>query len=260
VERTDFVLDDIWPFDCTLLQEILEKGVEIFGSESQSDNDKNNLQPYERRVIIVTAENNAFEIKDIPQFSMTKVREFFHFPPNHPIAGTSYAMCEVLPNNYVQLSNFHDYVKDSKHAAFINICRNLGAKEIRVESVVINNKALDMNSDISGELAEAGFNLSVKQDSEGGAKIAMSFGEGNAGVKEIPAEVQPWITTEPTWGEMIKGRRESDMKAYSAEFNHTDEMGVDANLSAKLAAVNINIGGSFHEMTKVKLKYKVLFW
>jgi hypothetical protein len=236
-----------------LLQNIITNGAAIFGKGITNIA----LPMHERRIIVIT--NNASELLDIdiPQFTVAKAKELFKFPPNHPIAGAAYAMCEVLPDNYVQLDNFHDFVKDSKQSAFFDLCASLGAKEIRVESVMINNQELDINSDINTPLAKAGFNLNIKQSSEDGSKIAMTYGEGNNKIKEYDS---PWIDTEQSWRSMIKGRKESDMKTYFAEFNHTDDMGIDAKLTAKLLGYGINIVAKFTEMTKVKLRYRVIFW
>jgi hypothetical protein len=167
-------------------------------------------------------------------------------------------MVDVVPKVYVPLAQFHDYVKDTKQAAFVDLCASLGAKEVRIQSVVINGRALDVNGDISHPLAEAGFSLNIKENSKDGTKIAMSFNQSNSQIRD--AADSPWISIEPTWRAMIKGRKEYGLETFTVEFNHTDDMGVDAKLAAKFAEHGANIGGSYREMTRVKLTYEVVFW
>jgi hypothetical protein len=55
-------------------------------------------------------------------------------------------------------------------------------------------------------------------------------------------------------------RRNNHLKEIAAEFSCVDDMGINAKLTAQLGAVGINIGGSFQEMTKIRLSYNVIFW
>jgi tetratricopeptide (TPR) repeat protein len=243
------------------LQKLLEKGVELFNNpdsavQTSLINDES-FKPFERRQILVVSQDDHCDIAGVPKYTVEKARELFTFPPNHPVAGTAYSMVDVVPNEYFPLARFHEYLKNSKQAAFFDLCASLGAKEIRIRSVTIDNKALDMHADISAPLAEAGFNLSIGENSKDGAKIAMTFGEGNKQVRDFDS---PWINTEPTWKSMIKGRKEHSLETFAAEFNHTDDIGVNAGLMAKYKGAGINIGGSFTEMKRVKLNYEVVFW
>jgi len=217
------------------------------------------LDPHKRRQILVVSEGIQHGLAaDVPKYTVKKAMKLFQFPPNHPIPGAVYAMVDVVPDVYVPLVQFHDYVKNSKHEAFVNLCASLGAKEVHVQSVVINDRALDVNSDISHPLAEAGFSLNIKENSKDGTKIAMSFNQSNSQIRDVADS--PWINIEPTWRSMIKGRKEYGLETFTVEFNHTDEMGVDAKLAAKFAEYGASIGGSYREMTRVKLTYEVVFW
>jgi hypothetical protein len=55
-------------------------------------------------------------------------------------------------------------------------------------------------------------------------------------------------------------RRKNHLAELGAEFTCVDDMGITANLSASLKGVGVNIGGSFQEMTKIRLSYSVVFW
>jgi hypothetical protein len=55
-------------------------------------------------------------------------------------------------------------------------------------------------------------------------------------------------------------RRLNHLSEIGAEFNCVDEMGIDANLAAKIVGKGFSIGGQFHEMVKIRLNYHVVFW
>jgi len=54
-------------------------------------------------------------------------------------------------------------------------------------------------------------------------------------------------------------RRNNHLQEIGAEFNYTDDMGINAELTAQLKVVGVNIGGSFSEITKIRLSYNVIF-
>jgi len=216
-----------------------------------------NLAISDRRTIIVIADNDSTKIPGIPHFTMSKAKELFKFPPNHPIVNTAYAMAEVYPDHYIQLSEFHEYFKQTKHAAFIELCASLGAKEICIEKAEINNQNLDINSDIKAPLASLGLGINVRQSKETGEKVAFSFSEENKGIKEYDS---PWINSEASWRSMNNLRRKNHLHEVGAEFTCVDDMGINVNLTSQIQTVGVNIGGSFSEMTKIRLSYNVVFW
>jgi hypothetical protein len=256
VSRKDIAMH--YAYNRSIFGFFLKKLALLFSSnENTMLVDNTSLQPHERRQIIVIDDNGFIPDIDIPSYTITEARKRFKFPPNHPVAGTAYAMAEVMPDTYATLSNFHEYFKQTKHAAFIRLCASLGAKEICLENATINNKKIDLDAEASILGKEAGFNIDIKRNKETGEMIAFSFGEGNKLLKEFDS---PWINTEPTWQAMKELRCTSHLKSYEAEFNYTDDMGVEAQLTTKFIKTGIKIGGNFTEMTKVNLKYRVVFW
>jgi len=213
---------------------------------------------HDRRIILVLQdESKKMQLVNQPQYTIEKALQLFKFPPNHPIANTAYAMADVFPDHYIPISQFHQYFKETKHAAFIELCASLGAKEITIERAEINNQALDINGDIKTPLSQLGLGINVKENRETGEKIAFKFSEENKGIKDYDS---PWINTEASWRSMIKLRRDNHMSEVGAEFNCVDDMGINTGLTAQLQGVGVNIGGSFQEMTKIRLSYNVLFW
>ena len=159
----------------------------------------------DRRVIVVIADNDSAKIPGTAHYTMSKAKELFKFPPNHPIVNTAYAMAEVYPDVYRPVAEFHDYYKQRKSQAFNKLCASLGAKEI----------------------------------------------------KEFDS---PWLHTEPSWQNMYDLRRENHLQEMGVEFSYVDDMGINANLTSNFKLVGVNIGGSFSEMTKIRLSYRVIFW
>lgn len=217
---------------------------------------RTDFAPYERRVIIVT-DKNYFEHTDIPQYPVAKAMGLFKFPPNHPAAETAYAMTEVFPTDYVPLCEFHAYYRKSKHTAFIELCANLGAKNICVESIEINNKSINANTGVSVPLAELDLGLNITENSITGEKIAFTFGQENSAVREYNS---PWLVAEPDWKAMRDLRKNNHVKTYKTEFNISNDMGVSVNLATNINKTGVSIGGSFTQMTKISIKYRVEFW
>jgi len=216
------------------------------------------LPIHERRKILVVPENEKPRaLKGIAYYTVSKSLELFKFPPNHPIANTAYAMLDIYPDHYIPINRFHDYYKESKHAAFIELCAALGAKEICIESAEINNQSLDIKGDINTLLSKLGLGLNIHENHETGQKVVFNFSESNKGIKDYDS---PWLYTEPSWKSLNKLRRENRLLQLGAEFNCLDEMGIDVKLAGNFKLLGFNIGGSFSEMTKIKLSYRVIFW
>lgn len=206
---------------------------------------------------MIVPDDGQPKLVGVSTYTMTKALELFKFPPNHPITNAAYAMVDVYPNYYVPLVDFHEHYKQIKHAAFIELCASLGAKEICIENAEINEQTLDVNADIKTPLAKLGLGINVRENHETGQKIAFKFSEANRDIKDFDS---PWLYTEPSWMSMNNLRRNNHLSELGAEFTCLDDMGVNANLSSKLLGVGINIGGNFKEMIKIRLSYNVIFW
>jgi len=211
----------------------------------------------ERRSIMVVPDGGQPKLAGVSTYTMSKALELFKFPPNHPITNSAYAMVDVYPDHYVPLAGFHEHYKQTKHAAFIELCANLGAKEICIESVEINEQTLDVKADIKTPMAKLGLGINIRENHETGQKIAFKFSEANKHIKDFDS---PWLYTEPSWKSMNNLRRNNHLTELGAEFNCLDDMGININLSSKLQSVGVNIGGNFQEMTKIRLSYSVIFW
>ena len=139
----------------------------------------------------------------------------------------------------------------------MKLCADLGAKEIYIESAEINGQNLDINADVKTPLTKLGLNFSLRQNRDTGEISAYRFSEENKGIKEYDS---PWLHTEPSWRSMYDLRRENHLQEIGVEFNYVDDFGINASLTSKFGPVGVNIGGSFSDMTKIKLSYRVIFW
>jgi hypothetical protein len=190
-----------------------------------------------------------------PIIDIEGAQEHFKFPPNHPQHNMLYAMCDILPNLYVPLSTFHDYIQQMKHSSFIELCASLGAKEIYYEYGEPNNKSHKINASSNIPLEKV--NISGNMDKKKERKLAYKFPEKNIGSKDFQSE---WLDTEPTWKSMKKMRIENHVESFIVEYNYTEDFGINANIAAKCKGLKLDIGGEFKEMKKIELKYNVVFW
>jgi hypothetical protein len=196
-----------------------------------------------------------------PIYDITVADNFFKFPPNHPQKDTAYAMCDLLPDLYIPIDSFHEYLQHMKHSDFIQLCASLGAKEVYLESGKINNKnfTLNMDTEIPAEIGNLGIGCTAnfKSSKNTLGKLAFTFSEKN---KEIKNFNSPWIDTEPTWKAMINMRKNNYVETFKAEYNYIDNFGIDSKISAKIKNAGVNTGLSYTEINKLELKYNVVFW
>jgi hypothetical protein len=197
-----------------------------------------------------------------PVFEILEARDQFRFPMNHPIDGVAYACCDAEPDAYVPISAFHQYMYEYKIAAFNLLCGNLGVRRCLVQYAEEDGK------DITGTIGATGIPTSVgkvsgkvnagKHDSNvASAAVYCEFPEP----KSRPIATQNgWMVGEPTWAMMEKLRLERDLKQYKAEFSYASDMGINAEVTTKIASIGINVGGKYEEMHRRKWVFEVEFW
>ena len=219
---------------------------------------RKNLSPHERRIIVIDDEKKLF-VPNAVIYTVNEAREIFKFQVNHPKSGTAYGMAEVLPDLYVVLNTFHEYLKQLKHDAFIELCANLGAREISIEDYEENGKKMDISAGgnlpampISGEI-----NVGYAKNQSKNKKVAFLFNQKN---KLNTKYDSPWIETEPSWEKMRDLRIKNHVESFDAEFNYIDDMGINTSIAINMCNAGINVGGNFSEMKKTRIKYHVDFW
>jgi hypothetical protein len=256
------------------------------------DDKDNIIAPAERRIIYVVSPNEmdkdidkAYKIKlkdfiPIIQFlknkdeqllyekyslypiiGMKNAQKHFKFPPNHPVRNMLYGMCDIIPDLYIPISSFHEYFQQMKHASFLELCASLGAKEIYLEFAEIEGTSyqFDSSSKIPTQLGNLGLDLSINGgiNKNVNGKLAYRFNARNKDIKEYESE---WMISEPTWKSLKKMRIKNHVESFRAEFNYSDDFGINLKVAAKCNNYGISIGGEFKEIKNIMLKYNVIFW
>lgn len=210
-------------------------------------------------ILLLLMHNKKFPY---PIFDFDTARDQFDFPVNHPVDGGVYSCCDAEPSLYVPLRDFHRYMYEAKMSAFQEICANLGVRTCNVVYAEENGKKLDLNSKFTDIPTQAGI---ATLQAQGGAK---SNEEEKVTIfMEYPRPKNPpmttvtrWINGEPTWKTMQKLRLERDLQHYRAEFEYSSDMGVNAEVAAKVNKMGLDIGGKFQKIKCRKWIFDIEFW
>jgi len=194
-----------------------------------------------------------------PMYTSSTAKRAFQFPPNHPVLGTAYAMCDIYPNVYVPISIFHDYFHKLKHSSLIKLCANLGAKEIYLEEGFENGNSVKISA--KGNIPTNNNGISVsgggnKKQSDV-TKYSYTFPNNNQNIKECDS---PWLPFEPSWRILKEMRFDNHVSSYSVEYTYTEDFGINEKLSALIIGLGLSIGGEYEEIKKYEYKYNVNFW
>lgn len=195
-------------------------------------------------------------------FDPITARELFEFTMNHPSDGVTYACCDAEPLEYVPIARFHRYMYESKLVAFQELCSNLGVKKCTVIYEEKNGKEIKGRAGASGIPTAAGpasanASYSATKDDSESARITMEYPRP----RKAPVETNTgWMIGEPTWKKMQKLRLERDLEKYIAEFSYTDDLGITADVAAKLSSIGLNIGGTYNKMQSRMWRFDVSFW
>jgi hypothetical protein len=75
---------------------------------------------------------------------------------------------------------------------------------------------------------------------------------------QLPSELL-WFPHEATWRQVAEGRMKFGLQEFSLVVNYSDDLGVNANLTAKLANMELGIGGQFEGFKKTTWKIEGVF-
>ena len=157
------------------------------------------------------------------------------FPIGHPRYLVQYVAHPANRVTYVPMANFHRFIFEQKVAEAQHLLISLGATNIEVE-----------HSFGSGSLTEA-------------SDIAVKAGKTNKHLRRVSSKLhlQPdkypeipkglaWFEHEPLWQEVARARLEAGLESFELDIHYTDDFGVNAELSAKVEGIGIDIGGPFN--------------
>lgn len=192
-----------------------------------------------------------------PAYPPKAAKKFFDFPPNHPNDGVLYACCDRVPAEYVPFAQYHRYMYELKMSAFQEMCSNLGAKKCSVirEEMVSSKGSAGVGgakAGVSGKMSGS-YERSSSQD----ARILFTMPKPTAPLCETKTS---WKVGEPTWVRMEKTRLERGLDTAEVEFSYTDEMGVTAEVAAKIQGIGLNLGGKFEKAKRLHWLCQVEFW
>jgi hypothetical protein len=151
---------------------------------------------------------------------------------------------------------------EAKLAAFQELCAGLGARRCTVLYAEEDGKDVTAHASVSGIPSPYGpVSTAAKGHYEHEtAESARVFAEYPRPTHPLTAITTGWLAGEPTWTSMQKLRLERGSEQFRAEFSYSDDMGIDAEVAAKISKVGIKIGGSFESFRKRKWMFDVAFW
>lgn len=232
-------------------KDLLKSQIPIFGW-------KNSIETYKNVWKTFTGQN----LLPYPLFNINNVKNYFEFPPQHPVINTAYATCDVNPNIYVPVANFHSYFLDSKYSSLMKLCADLGAKELYLNYSEVNNKSWNFDGsgrNIPTELGMLNIGINVNSNSKRNENgiLFYTFSEEN---KEIKKYNSPWLKFEPKWEKMVQMRKENALKTFNVNFNYTDDFGINEKLNGSLNSIGVTLGGGYNEFVEIKLGINIVFW
>lgn len=200
--------------------------------------------------------------KNLPALEINSARKRFDFPIQHPINGAVYCCVDTEPDLYLPLAGFHEYFFEAKMNAFIELCSSLNAKTIKViyaeeNGVKFTGKGGAKNIPTPKGLAGGTINGGGNTQNDYDKDIYYSFTKPSKPIQKLESA---WLNAEPSWKKLQKLRIEGDAEKGIANFSHTDEMGITADVAAGLNKMGANIGGTYKKLTKRKFQFTVEFW
>jgi hypothetical protein len=178
------------------------------------------------------------------------------FPVGHPRRRVVYAAEPGAGGNYFPVAEFHRYVFDRKVSEALRLVRSLGATDISIEHVegFDHSAGIDLSASPQDVAVGAAGNSTRRTDS--GAKFTMQL------APTLPAHVPSdlnWFASEPLWQEVASARLESGLRSFALDLSYTQDLGVDANLKAKITSVGLDVGGTYQEHRRTVWKLSGTF-
>ena len=180
------------------------------------------------------------------------------FPPGHPQDDVVYVAHPLIAEVYYPLASFHRFLFEHKVTEAIRLLMSLGAKTMLVEHVDGWSREFAGNLSLPIPQLEgtAGLSASLKQKAES----SMLFRATLKGLDNpsIPSDLL-WFPHEPTWQQVAEGRIKYGLQEFSLIVSYTDDLGINADLTAKLAEMEFGIGGKFQRFKMTKWKIEGVF-
>lgn len=160
---------------------------------------------------------------------------------------TVYVRCPTNKNLLIPFDDFHRYVYQDKMRAFVDICRKLNAKSIRIyykEGEKNNTEAKIAVKGGVDEYAQAQFQAEIAKEANTSETAKANYDFENVLMSVLRRPVSPWIDKEPTWRAMVDARLDvnSNLRKFNAQFTYNDSCSVDLKSALMFKAPGWNGG------------------
>lgn len=187
---------------------------------------------------------------NVLQIGRTEARTL-QFPPGHPRDQTLYVAHPALPSVYYTTAAFHRMAFEHKFSEAILLLMSLGASKITVEHV--RGWSREFSSKISAPLPEVDISATAGHSAKSGSSLLFEATLNNKHEPSIPNDLV-WLSHEPTWQAVAKGRMQFGLSQFSLTVNYEDDFGVNAGLKVRVQKAGLDLGGTFEDHTATTWK------
>ena len=133
-----------------------------------------------------------------------------------------------------------------------------GSKPFSVHAGVRMRKG-DAKLPLPDAAGQVGLQVSFKADKTFDRQIVAEFGKP-VKAPYMPSEFLGWLDTEPTLRGMVKTRLDGEVARMGVKLSFSSMIDVGAEVTAKFAKRELNVGGSYHKLATSRWSFEVEFW
>jgi hypothetical protein len=175
------------------------------------------------------------------------------FPPGHPRRKVVYVGHPSLKRQYIPFASFHRALFEQKAIEAMELLAGLGATSIKIRQVAGTatsaSIAASLGVPIQGVTVDVGSDVG-KQASQN-SEILLSATLAPTQAPRVPDGLI-WYPHERTWQGVAKMRLKNGLETYALEVDYKDDYGINAKVSAKIADIGFDTGGSYSNIESTK--------
>ena len=189
-----------------------------------------------------------------------KEADSLDFPPGHPQDNTIYVGHPLIANVYYPLAEFHRFLFEHKVTEAIYLLMSLGAKTMTVEHETGWSKEFAGNLSLPIPQEEMSVSVSASHKKKKESSILFHATLRGSDKPDLPPESDLfWFPHEATWRQVADGRIKFGLQEFSLVVSYADDFGINANIAAKFADMEIGIGGQFQGLENTRWKIEGVF-
>lgn len=162
-------------------------------------------------------------------------------PPGHPRDGVVYVGNPAEARLYYPTGEFHRRTFEHKFSEAIRLLMSLGATHISVRAEKGWGREVNLQVDVPSPLRKAKGKIKANRGERSDLLFEAEL-DGNS--PRLPQRLS-WFHGESTWQEIAEGRLHHGLRKFSLDVNYNDDYGIDADLSGRINAAGLKIGGQF---------------